>query len=104
MTPDEIKTQYRRARRAVDRKAKFTALECPQKTCRYCGRFWLQWKGSKLDGHAACVVDLLFKHTLRVVFIDPTVTYDQVAKVLGVTPSVVRSWTFPIRSTHRRTA
>jgi len=25
-------------------------------TCRYCGRHWRQWAGSKLDGHAACIL------------------------------------------------
>lgn len=30
-------------------------------TCRYCGRHWRQWTGSKLDGHAACIVTEDFK-------------------------------------------
>lgn len=67
--------------------------------CRYCGRHWRRWCGSKLDGHAACVVTADFK--LRLVDLlrsSPKVTYAAIAVVLGVTPAVVRSWTFPIRS------
>lgn len=67
-------------------------------TCRYCGRHWRQWAGSKLDGHAACIVTDDFKKRLSVILRDPRVTYKQVAEAIGVTQSVVRSWTTPIRS------
>ena len=68
-------------------------------TCRYCGRHWRQWVGSKLDGHAACIVTSDFKQRLVVILRSPEVTYKDVAEAIGVTPAVVRSWTYPIRST-----
>lgn len=67
-------------------------------TCRYCGRHWRQWAGSKLDGHAACIVTEDFKQRLIGLLRSPNVTYTAIANAIGVTPSVVRSWTFPIRS------
>lgn len=68
-------------------------------TCRYCGRHWRQWAGSKLDGHAACMVTIDFKRRLaELIRSSPGVTYASIAAVIGVTPSVVRSWTFPIKS------
>ena len=67
-------------------------------TCRYCGRHWRQWAGSKLDGHAACIVTKDFKQHLIELLRSPEVTYASIANVIGVTPAVVRSWTFPIRS------
>lgn len=67
-------------------------------TCRYCGRFWRQWAGSKLDGHAACIVTDDFKRRLVDLLRDPHVTYKQIADAIGVTIAVVRSWTYPIRT------
>ena len=68
-------------------------------TCRYCGRHWRQWAGSKLDGHAACIVSDDFKHQLaEALRSSPGVTYQAIASAIGVTPAVVRSWTYPIRN------
>lgn len=67
-------------------------------TCRYCGRHWRRWRGSKLDGHAACIVTEDFKQRLvDLLHASPKVTYAMIAGALGVSPAVVRSWTFPIR-------
>ena len=68
-------------------------------TCRYCGRHWRQWAGSKLDGHAACIVTEDFKQRLVDLLRSPMVTYQAISNAIGVTPAVVRSWTYPIRST-----
>ena len=66
-------------------------------TCRYCGRHWRQWTGSKLDGHAACIVTDDFKQHLSGLFrSNPGMTYDAIATAIGVTPAVVRSWTYPL--------
>ena len=71
-------------------------------TCRYCGKHWRQWVGSKLDGHAACIVTEDFKRRLGELLRSPKVTYQAIAEAIGVTPAVVRSWTHPIRSSPRR--
>ena len=68
-------------------------------TCRYCGRHWMKYAGTKLDGHAACIVTEDFKREITEILRSPSVTYRQLAEAIGVTASVVRSWTFPIRST-----
>jgi hypothetical protein len=68
-------------------------------TCRYCGRHWRQWTGSKLDGHAACIVTEDFKQQLgEILRSSPLMTYMAIAEAIGVTPAVVRSWTYPISS------
>jgi len=94
----DLKHEYFRALGRTDRRAQFLTMSVPRDTCRYCGRFWRPWNGSKLDGHAKCMVDESFRFALRTVFIDPRMTYQEVAKALGVTPSVVRAWSFPMRS------
>ena len=67
-------------------------------TCRYCGRHWRQWVGSKLDGHAACIVTEDFKREItELLRSSPAITYQTIATAIGVTPAVVRSWTYPIR-------
>ncbi len=66
-------------------------------TCRYCGKHWRRWAGSKLDGHSACIVTDDFKKRLSQIMRSPQITYRAIADAIGVSPSVVRSWTFPIR-------
>lgn len=64
-------------------------------TCRYCGKYWRPWAGSKLDGHAACIVTEDFKKRVgELLRSSPTLTYAAIADVIGVTPGVVRSWAF----------
>ena len=65
--------------------------------CSYCGRRWRRWANSKLDGHAACIVTEDFKQRVREILRSPAITYANVADAIGVTPSVVRAWSFPIR-------
>lgn len=73
-------------------------LSDEQHTCRYCGRRWQRWAGSSLDGHAACIVTEDFKKRVkRLLVSSPAITYASLAAAIGVTPSVVRSWTRPIR-------
>lgn len=67
-------------------------------TCRYRGKHWRRWAGSKLDGHAACIVTDDFKLHLAELLRSPTVTFAAIAEAIGVTPAVVRSWTFAIKS------
>lgn len=75
-----------------------TPFDIPINTCRYCGKHWRLWTGSKLDGHAACVVTEDFKRRVGELLRSPTVTYSMIAETIGLTPSIVRSWTFPIRA------
>ena len=63
----------------------------PPNTCRYCGRHWRRWHGSKLDGHAACFVTEDFKKHLVELLRSPTVTYQAIGEAIGMTLSVVRS-------------
>jgi hypothetical protein len=69
-------------------------------TCRYCGRRWLKYAGTKLDGHAACVVTNDFKDQLAALLrSSPEITFAKAAAAIGVTQAVVRAWTYPIRNT-----
>lgn len=89
---------YQHARNEAARRARWEADDpgATPNTCRYCGRSWRKWAGSKLDGHAACIVPDDFKRALTAMLRGSTVTYQQVATVIGVSSSIVRSWTFPI--------
>ena len=66
--------------------------------CPYCGKWWRKWAGSRLDGHSACIVPEIFKSWLKDIFAaNPALTYQQVSEIIGVSPSVIRSWVAPIR-------
>jgi hypothetical protein len=95
-----LRDEFRLAKLVASQRARWCADDpgADPNTCRYCGRHWRRWAGSKLDGHAACVVTEDFKLRLSGLLRSPTVTYAAVAEAIGVTPAVVRSWTFPIRS------
>lgn len=61
--------------------------------CPYCGGWWRKWPGSKLDGHAACIVPQWFKDNLsREMRSRADLRYADVAAAIGVSTSVVRSW------------
>jgi hypothetical protein len=95
-----LRDEYRRSNLVASQRARWRADDpgADLNTCRYCGRHWRRWAGSKLDGHAACIVTEDFKQRLAALLRSPTVTYQAIAAAIGVTPSVVRSWTYPIRS------
>jgi hypothetical protein len=95
--------EFRLANLVASQRARWCADDpgAEPNTCRYCGRHWRRWAGSKLDGHAACIVTEDFKLHLCVLLRSPRVTYQAIAGAIGVTPAVVRSWTFPIRTVRR---
>lgn len=98
-----LRDEFRLSNMSASRRALWCADHpgAEPNTCRYCGKHWRRWMGSKLDGHAACIVTEDFKHRLRDLLRSSTVTYQMIADAIGTTPSVVRSWTFPVRNTHR---
>ncbi len=74
----------------------------PPATCRYCGKWWRKWAGSKLDGHSKCIVPDWFKRQVREAMeSDPTLTYQKVGEEIGLTASVIRSWISPIATRTR---
>lgn len=97
---DALRYEFQRDRMIVSQRASWDASDpgAPPNTCRYCGRHWRRWAGSQLDGHAACIVTSEFKLRVGEILRSPLVSYEVVASAIGVTPAVVRSWTFPIRS------
>ena len=97
-----LRDEFRYANMAASQRARWCSgyPGAEPNTCRYCGRHWRQWAGSKLDGHAACIVSEDFKQRLaEIIRSSPGMTYQAIASAIGVTPAVVRSWTYPIRST-----
>ena len=66
----------------------------PPDVCRYCGQHWQHRIGSRLDGHAACIVPEDFKRRIGELLRSPLVTYATIADVLDVTSGIVRSWAF----------
>jgi hypothetical protein len=67
--------------------------ETPARTCRYCGVYWHPFPGSKLDGHANCIVSERFKRRVAAALrCQPRMTYANVGKAIGVSKGVVRAW------------
>lgn len=96
-----LREAYRLSNLVASQRARWCADDpgAEPNTCRYCGRYWRRWLGSTLDGHAACVVTADFKQRLAALLrSSPRMTYAVIAGAIGVSPSVVRSWTFPIRT------
>jgi len=94
-----LRDAFHAAHSSATRTARWEASDpgAPPDTCRYCGKHWRKWAGSKLDGHAACIVPEDFKQELTALLRSSTVTFQVVADAIGVSTSIVRSWTFPIR-------
>ena len=86
--------EFLEARRSALQLARWASCDPPIDTCRYCGRYWRCVANSRLDGHAACIVGIDFKRHVGELLRSPLVTYKNVAEVIGVTPAVVRSWSF----------
>jgi hypothetical protein len=95
---DALRAEFRAAKAIASQHARWGPDDpsLPSNTCRYCGRRWQRWAGTQFDGHAACTVPYEFKQRLRELLQSPSVTYEAVAKAIGVADPVVRSWTFPI--------
>lgn len=91
-----LRAEYQAARLLAQQQALWDESDpkCPLRTCRYCGRRWQPFAGSRLDGHAACRVGEVFKRRVGEILRSPTVTYAEVAEALGVTSGVVRSWAY----------
>ena len=100
----QLRDQYRISTTIASQRARWCTGHpgADPNTCRYCGKHWRRWAGSKLDGHAACIVTDDFKRRLSQIMQAPQVTYRAIAEAIGVSPSVIRSWTFPIRTKARR--
>lgn len=92
---EAIKAAFARAR--SEALAAALVSSPPPNECRYCGKHWRQWVGSKLDGHSKCIVPAWFKRELQTLFAAiPALSYQQVATALGVSLAVMRSWVSPI--------
>jgi len=89
----DLTERYHAERSRVVSAAMMSSPTGRQDACRYCGRKWTQWVGSKVDGHVQCLVGPEFKLLVREVWnSDPMITSDGIANALGVTTAVVRAW------------
>ena len=93
---DALRDEFYAARLAASQRARWDASDpgAPPDACRYCGRHWQRRAGSRLDGHAACIVGEDFKRRVGELLRSPAVTYAAVAEAVGVTPGVVQSWAY----------
>lgn len=67
--------------------------DVPAYTCRYCGKHRAAWFGSKLGGHAKCVVTVDFMlRVLDVLEQHPTLTMAELAAHLDITLATLRAW------------
>jgi len=99
---DSLRDAFRLSNMTASQRAKWCGGDpgADPSLCRYCGRRWLKYAGTKLDGHAACVVTEDFKRQIGdLLRSSPEITFKHVAEAIGVTVAVVRAWTYPIRAT-----
>jgi hypothetical protein len=93
MTIHDLPTAFSAARAEANERARHSSADCPRRICRYCGKHWQRWPGSRLDGHAVCLVGAEFKLELRKLYHhDPLVTIGILASACEVTKPVVSAW------------
>lgn len=85
--------RYHAERARVESTAMFATPTQRQDACRYCGKQWFRWVGSKMDGHVQCLVGAEFKSLVRETWHSgPRITLRAIAARLGVTTAIVRAW------------
>jgi hypothetical protein len=91
MTPrlSALAREYQRARAEQLAAARAPAIG----ECRYCGKHWLAVAGSKLDGHAKCMVTRAFLRLVRQALeLDDTISFDMLAEACDVSQWTARAW------------
>lgn len=105
MTLDELPEAFAAARVTASTAAIYPRASTPRNTCRYCGRFWKAVPGTRIDGHARCVVGVAFQHAVHELrWNDPALTRHRIGEVCGVSSSVVSAWTTNVDERIARTA
>lgn len=90
---DDLRTAYQGARGQRDRTAVYAQMAAPPRTCRYCGKHWNPWPGSRLDGHTRCMVTVEFcRWLLERTETIARPTQRQIADHLGVSHQILRRW------------
>jgi hypothetical protein len=96
VTLELLPAAFLAARDSARQSAAYGSAEPPRNTCRYCGKFWKPWPGSRLDGHSRCIVPRSFQDEIAVLWRSGAqITLPQIAALCGVTFAVARAWTCP---------
>jgi hypothetical protein len=94
LTIDQLPDAYAKA--LAEALAAASSPEAGPGLCRYCGVRWIPLPGSKLTGHALCVVTPEFRAALEEMYrASPKLTRQALAYLLGVSISTVVAWTKP---------
>ncbi len=65
----------------------------PDGVCPYCKLAWRKVNGTKLDGHAKCIVSPEFRaEYAKLMTQNGWLTYARIGQELGVTTSIARAW------------
>lgn len=93
MTLAELPDAYHAARETASNAARHTAGATPRNTCRYCGKFWKPFAGTRADGHAKCNTTLAFQRAVYELWRrDLALSRDRIGEICGVSYSVVSAW------------
>lgn len=97
--------RYPAARIEADAAARYRSGDEPTGICRYCGKYRPAFTGSQIDGHARCLVPIVFQRRMNEVLGGPGgPTMTAVASALGVSLAVLRAWyRNPLAQAERRT-
>lgn len=90
MTDAELLERYTAARRRMNLHAMHPVEQ--DGICRYCGKRWIKYAATKMDGHGGCFVTEQFRAQLAEHLFGSTAPVDATARVLGVSTSTVRMW------------
>jgi len=81
------------AARAEASAGKPVVEDVPPDTCRYCGKHLHLWPGTRISGHARCIVPLSFQRAVYELWRgDPSVTMKSIAQACDVSSNVVYRW------------
>lgn len=90
MTDADLLERFAAARRRMNLHAAYPTEQ--MEICRYCGKRWIKYAGTMMDGHGGCFVTEQFRAELADHVFGATAPVDAAAAVLGVSPSVIRLW------------
>lgn len=92
MTLSDLPALYAAARSEASA-SKPVIEDLPPNICRYCGKHLRLLPGTSNDGHAKCVVGLVFQRAVyELWWSSPAMALDQIAEACGVSVATVRAW------------
>lgn len=96
---EDLATAYAHSHDIADK----TAISDVAGKCRYCGAGWIPWPGTRLNGHARCVVTADFQDELwRLWLRSKELSLAVASQLCGVPQGYIKSWLAHAERRHRQ--